>query len=104
MTIECRSFVDLCLHLNDLNRKLKFANKTIVVIFYLIIVLNLNYKFYIGILLTIRFTHFPNTHTHTNLQIKNLVIKHIKVFSVVIQSMINEFLSRFMQFKRFAET
>lgn len=87
-------FTDLCVHLNELNIKLQGVNKTIIVMFDLIKAFQAKLQIFDRDVVSNTFKYFPNTKK-LFAEEKPDQIKLTQEFSVVIQSIINEFSSRF---------
>ena len=102
-------FTDLCLHVNELNSGLQGRNKTIITMFDLIKAFAAKLQVFYRDVASKSFKYFKNTKEYfsqleSNDHPKQELDQLIKVFCAVIQELIDEFASRFTQFREFAET
>ena len=102
-------FTDLCLHVNELNSSLQGRNKTIITMYDLIKAFEAKLQVFYRDVVSKTFKYFKNTKKYfseleSNGQFEQELHQLIRVFCEVIQDLMNEFVSRFTQFRQFAET
>jgi hypothetical protein len=105
--VDLYLFADFSLHLNDLNIKLQGFGKTIDVMFDNIKAFEIKLKICKCYVNNNTFKYFPNLQKHmTDLEIHEKPdIQSLQMqFSSIIDSNIEQFSSRFTQFKSFEET
>ena len=100
-------FTDLCSHLNELNIKLQGKYKTVIIMFDLIKSFETKLNIFNRDIFSNSYKYFPNTKnffSESECHEKPIKESLTKEFSMVIQSLIQEFSARFTQFKEFEET
>ena len=102
-------FTDLCLHVNELNSSLQGRNKTIITMIDVIKAFAAKLQVFYREVASKTFKYFKNTSEYFSLLESNdhpeqELHQLIRMFCEVIQELIDEFASRFAQFREFAET
>lgn len=100
-------FTDLSLHLNEVNTKLQGFGKTVDIMFDIIKAFEMKLRIFKRDVENKDFKYFPHLKKHyAELEIHEAVDfeEHLKLFSEIINTTLEQFSLRFVQFRKFEET